>query len=466
MSTQVCPDPLPKGRVHDVRCAPYKGYSKPLLFLNWLGRTSLNRAGFVIFPIPRDKLLAKLSTLLESPFLGDSSPAKRGWVILITILADKNLGLSTAGRLWHRNLHVFMDERNTLVRYLDDNPEIPSIDIGKPIIVTGVHRTGSTLLQRLLARDPACRSTTAIDSFAGPGVKLLPPVTSRKDHFESPRAKAWERSVKEWERNAPEHRWTTQKYHRFIPAEFEEDILFLGMHGVMSALSLLFGELSPYTQWLMHEKEQAPSFLLLKRYIQALHHSWAPKSHWVLKAPHYALHVSSLSDTFPDARVVICNRDPVDTVLSNCRYWMSDLRHLVDSLDLHAVGRSVLHQCLVKVERLTRFRTHLRRTDPHRERDMFFDVDFDELTTSPIDVVRKLYAHYGMTVSEEFVSAMEAYLNEDEVLRKRENVNGGGPEWLVLEDPRPLADFGLTPEFIREAWAAAEKRGRGGSGTV
>ncbi len=47
--------------------------------------------------------------------------------------------------------------RKRTVEFLREHPEVMQIPIKKPIMITGMHRTGSTFLQRLMSVDPAAR---------------------------------------------------------------------------------------------------------------------------------------------------------------------------------------------------------------------------------------------------------------------------------------------------------------------
>lgn len=213
----------------------YKHFSFPVAALNKAGSLAA-KYGLSLFPIPKAKLLNQIDALPDSPFLGDATSARTGFKLYLEEMTSRpDLELSTYFRLATRTTFPnHLNARKTLVNYLNGHPEIAEIDIGRPLVITGLHRTGSTLLQRLLALDPRSRSTTAVDTWGGCEGDIMPPAASRKELESSERARLFAKSTEEWEKAAPEHRYMFQRNHRFGPLEVEEEVLVLSLHGVLS----------------------------------------------------------------------------------------------------------------------------------------------------------------------------------------------------------------------------------------
>ncbi|KAJ3049443.1 hypothetical protein HK097_009566 [Rhizophlyctis rosea] len=455
----------------------YTRFSTPIKILNYLGTLFLS-ISYILLPIPVISLLALFKTLTPTPIVNETEDAYEGFSLLLNEFAKrtKELGLTTYCRLWFRvTVPMHLRARECVARYLGERPEIENVDLGRPIVVTGLHRTGSTLLHRLLSLDPHSRTITPIDSWGGiPDPNIMPPHKSRHDQLTSSRAKSWYRTHQEWKQTAPEHFYASQRNHRFEPDIAEEELLFFSLHGKFSLLSVLLPPPAPGVRGgrgpAPHQPgdarahrcghARAPGGGATGTCIQAMHQVWAPKSHWVLKAPEHALYPEVLWDHYPGARIVVTERDVVESVLSTCRLYADDLRAYTTSLNLHSIGQAVLHQSLLKIENLTRFRTHLTLSNPHLATQTFFDVNFKSFIKSPISTIRSIYNHYGLEWSEEFEEAMERYLEEDKVRRRREARNGGAPEGFELEPLLGLERFGLTEEFVRGEVRKAEERGR------
>ena len=63
-------------------------------------------------------------------------------------------GLSAAGRqIWHSRLVELLRNRLLMEQFFKLHPEIEDEEIGGPIVIVGLPRTGTTLLQRILGCD-------------------------------------------------------------------------------------------------------------------------------------------------------------------------------------------------------------------------------------------------------------------------------------------------------------------------
>lgn len=55
---------------------------------------------------------------------------------------------------------------------------------------------------------------------------------------------------------------------------------------------------------------------------------FAPQSHWVLKTPCHALWLDSLTNVFPNHRMIFTHRDPAETIASYCALQESYVGHM------------------------------------------------------------------------------------------------------------------------------------------
>ncbi|KAJ3038667.1 hypothetical protein HDV00_000415 [Rhizophlyctis rosea] len=411
-------------------------------------------------PIPQTSQFAHLSSLPPSPIPGESANAERGFRLLLEEFSarDKDLKLNAYARLWFRmTIPLFLGSRRCVLEWVAGRKGIEEVEIRRPVVVTGLHRTGSTLLHRLLSLCPETRTTTPIDTWGGiPNTAIFPPHASRKDQLSSPRAESWAKTFTQWRQSAPQHFWSSMRNHRFDYREPEEELLFMALAGKFSMLSHLLPPTSPYVDWCTSPESQKPTYTLLKRCIQSMHQAWAPESHWTLKAPEHALYIENLLAEFPDARIVVTNRDVVDVVRSTCRFYADDLLSYVHALSLPKIGASVMHQTLAKHTRLTRYRTFLSLTNPTLHTSQFLDVHYDDLTRDPIDTLRHICAHHGVEISAEWEERVGEWLREDGRLRVEEE-GAAEREGVVLGKRFELGEFGLCEEGVRRAfWEAGE----------
>jgi len=109
----------------------------------------------------------------------------------------------------------------------------------------------------------------------------------------------------------------------------------------------------------------------------------AGTGHSVDKYPGNLFRVGLISILFPNASIVHCRRDPLDTCLSNY-FQPFERQHLAYSFDLEDLGRYYrLYHDLME---------HWRRVLPKP----FFELDYDQLVREPEPVVRGMIEHCGL----------------------------------------------------------------------
>jgi hypothetical protein len=169
---------------------------------------------------------------------------------------------------------------------------------------------------------------------------------------------------------------------------------------------------------------------------------------WVLKNPSHLFALDALLAVYPDALVIQTHRAAPTAIASVCSLaaqatsgWSSIFRGQVigrDQLELWARG-------------LAAFTAERVRHDPAR----FCDVAYDEFTADPVGTVESVYGHFGLTLSGPAADAMRAQLSQ---LGQpaRQQAGSGGP----APHRYSLVDFGLTPDQVRERFAAASQAGQ------
>jgi hypothetical protein len=188
------------------------------------------------------------------------------------------------------------------------HPEIDDEVIVAPIVVVGMMRSGTTLLQRLLAADSRFHCAHGWEVFA---------VAPRLDHDWSvvdPRianAEAREAQSREW---APD----LYAIHPMHALEAEEEIVFLA-DAFLSHVPESGAHVPTYRSWI-DSQDFAPAYDHLYRMLQLL--QWQKRQRgetaerWVLKTPAHLGYLDELRSRFPDLHVVHLHRDPLETIPS------------------------------------------------------------------------------------------------------------------------------------------------------
>ncbi|NLA34804.1 MAG: sulfotransferase, partial [Actinobacteria bacterium] len=185
-----------------------------------------------------------------------------------------------------------------------EHPEIAARTIDRPIFIIGGWRTGTTLLQRLMAAVPAVRAAYPAE-LSAPWAAPHPSEGQRWQRFlDASDAQAVLDSLNP----------TLRTVHPFGNREAEECVLAMGTDfqnwGFPSTVRL-----DSYAEWLKG-RDFVDSY---RRYATVLRilQGDAPTP-WVLKAPAHTPELAALLEVFPDACVIHLHRDVVDTVTSGC----------------------------------------------------------------------------------------------------------------------------------------------------
>ncbi len=321
------------------------------------------------------------------------------------------LGRLVAGGMVTRALENRLRIRDLVLA----NPEIAAERIDRPLFVAGFPRTGTTLLQNLLAADPEARPLLGWEAY-----HPLP----RRGLFGDPRPRKHARDVRMLLDVVPE----LPSVHA-VTAAGPEECLPLLLRTFVSPAWHLYAYVPSYRQWL---DGQPPS-----RFVDAYRFhadqlrvlQWSrPGGRWLLKSPAHLQSVPALLEAYPDAIVVRTHRDTRKVLPSTCSL-VRLLRHLVgarvDDLELGRqalrLGRRVLDAMEKPIEA--------------RDRQRVVEVLYADLVARPIEVVERVQAAAGRDVSAAMRVRMERWLAENP--RHRHGVHRYA-----------LSDFGLAEDEV------------------
>ncbi len=306
--------------------------------------------------------------------------------------------------------------RLKVTAYLEARPELLERPITRPVFVFGIPRTGTTLLNNLLAADPHRRSPLSweIDN-------PVPPTTSAT-LYNDPRALAQLAAEKTLLTERPD----VGKYYRFSAIYPNECLFFMGQD-FKNVNWESRGKLPNYRDYLFGEVDMAPAYAYHKRYLQLLQ-SEAPGV-WNLKMPSHSLYLDTLLKVYPDARLIWSHRDPLTATGSFCSLIDNGGQMSIGWSDPAWIGENMPWQAVQHVERIMDFR------DRHGE-DRVIDSHYADVIRDPIGSMRQLYAALGDEYTPEAEAGMRAWLADN-------------PQGKFGRHTYKLDAYGLTPEGLR-----------------
>jgi Sulfotransferase family len=234
--------------------------------------------------------------------------------------------LSEAGRRsTRRSLVSALVLQLRLQRLLAEHPEIERLPFEGPLVVVGLFRTGSTLLQNLLAQHPDVRAPKLWE--------LMHPVPRDGSTSERRRLIAATQSyVRACYRTVPAYRAV-----RYLDAELPDECHRLIGRTFTSDVYTVRYRIPRYADWLREQDMREP-YELHRTLLRCL--LWRePGGHVALKCPTHLWHLEDLAAAYPQGRVVRLHRDPVTAVASACSLTaMMRSAHSVD-VDRAEIGR-------------------------------------------------------------------------------------------------------------------------------
>jgi hypothetical protein len=312
------------------------------------------------------------------------------------------------------------------------HPEIAEEVIAAPVVVVGMMRSGTTLVQRLLAAD------ARLHSALGWEVQQAAPRLDWDPQAEDPRI---ERALAR-EAQTKEHAPDLFAIHPMYALEAEEEIVFLA-DAFLSHVPESGADVAAYREWL-DSADFAPAYDHLHRMLRLLqwqkHRRGERAERWVLKTPAHLGYLDDLRRVFPDLHLVHLHRDPVETIPSGASLNSTLHAMHADVVDKHRIGRQWLERMGWTNDRAMAAR------DRWGEGAPVTDVKFEEAVADPIGQIGRVYDAIGMDLTDEAERSMRDWL------RRR-------PREAARPDYAPET-YGLSEAMIRERFTEYERRFR------
>ncbi|MFK7896017.1 MAG: sulfotransferase [Myxococcota bacterium] len=202
------------------------------------------------------------------------------------------------------SLKRYLIQRSRLEALYAAHPEIEEVEIDRPLIIAGLPRSGTSHLLNLIGADTRLRSLRRWES-----AEPIPSLAARRGDVPDDRIANGAAMIDQQNLLIPLMSNMYDVPNEGIHEEVELQNLCLS--------SLLMAAASPVTDWMKNyfAEDQRPHYAFLKRSLKAL--QWLePKERWVLKSPQHLAFVPALTETFPDATLVVTHRDPVSVFTS------------------------------------------------------------------------------------------------------------------------------------------------------
>src|SRR5215469_12939724 len=297
-----------------------------------------------------------------------------------------------------------------------DCPAVLARPIRAPLFITGMPRSGTTFLHRLILQDP---STIAPRLF-----QLVYPYGSQASCVGTALRKRWvSLQLTLFRLIAPElnalHPVAVDSPEECtdITAQVFQSLRFDAMYRVPS-----------YNSWL-ERSGFLDAYRFHRRFLQHLD-AQLPARRWILKSPDHLFALDDIRRVYPDASLVLVHRDPVRVLGSVAKLTEVLRRPFARSIDRMGIGREVSASWLDGARRMRELSSD----------DSALHLNYRQIVARPVEAVRAVYRHCDLVLTEAAEASMRSWL--------RAAANARRP-WRNYQ----LAEFGLDAHLLRERFA-------------
>jgi hypothetical protein len=299
------------------------------------------------------------------------------------------------------------------------HPQLPSIE--RPIFVTGLPRTGTTALHRLLCADPVHQG---LELWLAEMPQPRPP---RETWSDNPVYQHIAANFAKFHAEKPDFAGV-----HYMAADTVEECWQLLRQSLTSISYESLAFLPTYSSWLAGQ-DWTPAYARHKRNLQLIG-SNDPHRRWILKNPSHLFALDALLAVYPDALVVQTHREPRTLIASSCSLSAQATVGQSDKFVGSLIGSTQLELWARGAQTFAAARAN---HDPAQ----FLDVEYGDFVADPVRTAYGVYDHFGLTLSDEAGAAIRA---ADVASR----TGGRRPTHRYA-----LEDFGLTEAMVDERFA-------------
>ncbi|HEX2940510.1 MAG TPA: sulfotransferase [Rhodopila sp.] len=351
--------------------------------------TIADMLGFLRRPIEPDSLIGIARRQTGLTDFGDSSfvgPLAR----LLHALSTESQ-LSVVGRSATRwdvirflsNLLLIQDSFTRL-------PGIAAEQIRQPIFITGLPRSGTTFLHRLMLTDPANRAPAVWETI-----------------FPSPTAGTREQRIARVDKQLKAFSWLAPEFPSLHPmnATSPQECSEITAHVFRSLRFDTTYHIPSYRAWLDADvAHHLPAYRFHKRFLQFLQHHDGKESRWVLKCPEHLFALPVIRAVYPDARLVFVHRDPLKVLLSQAQLTEVLRRPFTRHVDALSLGPLETRRWLSGAQRM------IDAGESAGFSESICHVHHMDLISDPVSTVEGVYRHFSLPFESTTAAAIESFV--------------------------------------------------------
>jgi hypothetical protein len=278
-----------------------------------------------------------------------------------------------------------------------EDPALADTPLRDPIIVTGLPRSGTTHLHRLLSAEPEAAPVRLYQHVYPTRFRPLDYRRLRTEVEFFP----WRLASRTYDLDA---------IHYVRPGLPDE--CNFGMR--LGGRSMIYWAMAPtysYLEWLL--AQDLRETYQLYRKVLILRQLEAPGRRITLKCPHHLAWLPALTEAIPEARIVMTHRDPLQAVPSECKLVLALQGVGTRALDWRRTVAGNMSKVLCFARRAVEF-------DAAPERLMH--VSYRRLVRDPVETVRAIHARFGLPFEDAHATAIGRFAEQNRQHKHGRNV--------------------------------------------
>jgi hypothetical protein len=372
-----------------------------------------------------ETLIKKAETQTDLTDWGADDAFRAGLEVLVRSAKTADLPPAGLASLEQQVIHLLA----TRLHFVDDerrHPEILDLRIERPLILTGLPRTGTTILHDLCALDPAGRAPQEWETeYPWPAPEAATYTTDERIARKQAKIDALLEAMPNLRSMHP---WG---------ATLPSDCLnFLALSFTCAQFIATF-TVPEYSHWLSTARPDGV-YRTHRRALQQL--QWrGPQGRWILKEPQHLLDMKQLIDVYPDACIVQTHRDPVRTIVSVASLIWTIQSILKPGRAKAETGAQVLEL----------FGAHLERGTIARQSaavdNRVLDIAYRDTVLDPVGTVKRIHEHFDLPFSDEHANRIRQHMAHN-------------PQGKHGAHKYSAAEFGLDPDELKGLMPEYRKR--------
>jgi len=271
---------------------------------------------------------------------------------------------------------------------LKQNRDLEDLRLNPPVIITGLSRSGTTYLHRLISINK--------EFYAFPLWELFKPFV--KPGFWDIRRLKTEYEIYIKNILLPE----LDKKH-YTRANNTEECIMLLANSFNSQLFTDIAPLSGYLDWLLNS-DRHKTYQEYRDQLKILQ-TFHPDKRFLLKAPNHLGNLEELLEYIPDATIIQMHRSPQE-----CCNSLISLRKSLYKMVIHKIEPQEIRSQVIRLfDHEIRRNINFHNNDPCR----IISVSYNSLVSEPLNVIRNIYKKASLLWSDEIERSSNDFITEN-----------------------------------------------------